>query len=93
MEKKSKISIDTRCKKELNIIVYPTDLKRPNEGDRTCTDCYAEINVPHDIVMGEIVSCPGCGRELETKKINDKGRDGKYVTLQELTIEGEDWGE
>ena len=39
---------------------------------------------------GEILSCPGCGLELEVKKINC---GGGCVSLQELTIEGEDWGE
>ena len=38
---------------------------------------------------GEILSCPGCGLELEVKKINGGG----CIDLQELTIEGEDWGE
>ena len=37
---------------------------------------------------GEIVSCPGCGLELEVKQVK-----GGCVDLQELTIEGEDWGE
>ena len=37
---------------------------------------------------GEILSCPGCGLELEVKQVK-----GGCVDLQELTIEGEDWGE
>ena len=53
-----------------------------------CPDCDAELDVPVDTEKGEILSCPGCGLELEVKQIN-----GGCVDLQELTIEGEDWGE
>jgi alpha-aminoadipate carrier protein LysW len=55
-----------------------------------CPDCDFELNVPSDIEKGEILSCPGCGLELEVEKVRD---GGGYVSLQELTIEGEDWGE
>jgi alpha-aminoadipate carrier protein LysW len=53
-----------------------------------CPDCDTELNIPADIEKGEILSCPGCGLELEVKQIK-----GGCVDLQELTIEGEDWGE
>jgi alpha-aminoadipate carrier protein LysW len=53
-----------------------------------CPDCDADIDVPADTEVGEIVSCSGCGLELEVKTIKDG-----CVDLQELTIEGEDWGE
>ena len=53
-----------------------------------CPDCGAELDVPEDTEKGEILSCPGCGLELEVKQIK-----GGCVDLQELTIEGEDWGE
>jgi alpha-aminoadipate carrier protein LysW len=53
-----------------------------------CPDCDAELNVPADTVKGEILSCPGCGLELEVKQVK-----AGCVDLQELTIEGEDWGE
>jgi lysine biosynthesis protein LysW len=49
-----------------------------------------ELNFPCDIEKGEILSCPSCGLELEVKKINC---GGGCISLQELTIEGEDWGE
>ena len=55
-----------------------------------CPDCEFELTVPCDTEKGEILSCPGCGLELEVKKISD---GGGCVDLQELTIEGEDWGE
>ena len=53
-----------------------------------CPDCDAELDVPADTVQGEILSCPSCGLELEVKQVNSG-----CVALQELTIEGEDWGE
>jgi len=53
-----------------------------------CPDCDAELEIPTDTEEGEIVSCSGCGLELEVKTIKDG-----HVDLQELTIEGEDWGE
>lgn len=53
-----------------------------------CPDCGADLDVPYETTKGEILSCPGCGLELEVKQIN-----GVCVDLQELTLEGEDWGE
>jgi len=53
-----------------------------------CPDCDAQLDVPVDTEKGEILSCPGCGLELEVKQVK-----GGCVDLQELTIEGEDWGE
>ena len=53
-----------------------------------CPDCDANLDVPTDTAKGEILSCPGCGLELEVKKVNNG-----CIDLQELTIEGEDWGE
>jgi lysine biosynthesis protein LysW len=55
-----------------------------------CPDCDSELDVPCDVEKGEILSCPGCGLELEVKRISV---GGEGVDLQELTIEGEDWGE
>ena len=55
-----------------------------------CPDCDSELTVPGDVETGEILSCPGCGLELEVKKISN---GGGCIDLQELTIEGEDWGE
>jgi uncharacterized paraquat-inducible protein A len=62
--------------------------KQNNEAK--CPDCDCGLDVPLDTEKGEILSCPGCGLELEVKKT---AREGGYVSLQELTIEGEDWGE
>jgi hypothetical protein len=61
-----------------------------NQNKPKCPDCEFELTVPFDLEKGEILSCPGCGLELEVKKIN---HGGECIDLQELTIEGEDWGE
>ena len=53
-----------------------------------CPDCDEDLDVPTDTAKGEILSCPGCGLELEVKQVNVG-----CVALQELTLEGEDWGE
>ena len=55
-----------------------------------CPDCDSELDVPCNIKMGEILSCPGCGIELEVKKVSN---GGDCLELQEFTMQGEDWGE
>jgi len=47
-----------------------------------------EIDVPDDVMVGEIVSCPDCGLELEVKSV-----EGGNVELEKLSIEKEDWGQ
>jgi alpha-aminoadipate carrier protein LysW len=54
----------------------------------TCPDCLAEFDVPEDVMVGEILSCPDCGLELEVSN-----REGNKIELQKLAIEKEDWGE
>jgi len=74
-----------------NIMIEPEKPNFQNKADKTrCPDCDSELNVPCDIEEGEVLSCPGCGLELEVKKIID---GGGCLNLQELSIEGEDWGE
>ena len=72
-------------------MINPTDSNLQKMVNKTkCPDCESELNIPYDIEKGEVLSCPGCGLELEVKKISD---GGGCVDLQELVIEGEDWGE
>jgi len=52
-----------------------------------CPDCGATVPVPDDATNDEIVSCPCCGLELKVH-IEIDG-----VSLSEITIDGEDWGE
>jgi len=54
----------------------------------TCPECAAEFDAPNDVMVGEIISCPDCGLELEVCEIT-----GGNVTLKSAQIEGEDWGE
>jgi len=53
-----------------------------------CPDCNAEFNIPDDVMIGEIVSCPDCGLDLEVVKV-----EGSNVELERIAIEKEDWGE
>jgi alpha-aminoadipate carrier protein LysW len=53
-----------------------------------CPECDAELNTPDDVKVGEILSCPECGLELEVKLV-----EGDRLELEELFFEGEDWGE
>jgi alpha-aminoadipate carrier protein LysW len=55
-----------------------------------CPDCNYELTIPNDMEKGEIITCLCCGLELEVKKTNV---GGGCLDLQELTIEGDDWGE
>ena len=55
-----------------------------------CPDCDFALIIPKDVEIGEILSCPSCGLELEVKKT---ANGGEGIDLQELTLEGEDWGE
>jgi alpha-aminoadipate carrier protein LysW len=54
----------------------------------SCIDCGATIKIPKDAIEGEIVGCPDCGLDYVATK-----EDSGVLKLQELTIEGEDWGE
>jgi lysine biosynthesis protein LysW len=51
-----------------------------------CPDCKCEFEIENDYKVGEVTSCPCCGLELEVKSLNP-------VKVQELVIEGCDWGE
>ena len=60
------------------------DVTKMNE---PCTDCGAEIEIPEDFDIGEIIECPDCGLDFVLAEV-----DGQ-ICLKELAIEGEDWGE
>ena len=64
------------------------DNKEINILKAKCPDCEAELDIPSDTAEGEILSCPGCGLELEVKHVNNGS-----VDLEQFTHEGEDWGE
>jgi predicted RNA-binding Zn-ribbon protein involved in translation (DUF1610 family) len=71
---------------------YNSPDKEALEFIKKCLDCDADIKIRQDTEKGEIYSCPGCGLELEVKRIEyGENKRIKDVDLQELTIE--DWGE
>ena len=75
----------------MKIIINPANSNSQEEACKNiCPDCNLELDVPCDLEKGEILSCPCCGLELEVKKKCD---GGDFVEIQELTLEGEDWGE
>ncbi len=51
-----------------------------------CPECAAEIELPGDVVEGEIIQCPDCGVELEVISLDP-------VELELAPEEDEDWGE
>ncbi len=55
---------------------------------KKCPECDADLEVPDDVISGEIISCPDCGMDYE---VIVKG-EGK-IELKPAEIEGEDWGE
>jgi alpha-aminoadipate/glutamate carrier protein LysW len=52
----------------------------------TCTECEAEINLPEDTEVGEIVVCPDCGVDLEVTSLDP-------AAVELAPMEQEDWGE
>jgi alpha-aminoadipate carrier protein LysW len=51
-----------------------------------CPECAADVNLPEDVIEGEIVQCAECGIELEVI-----GLDPPALDL--APEEEEDWGE
>lgn len=51
-----------------------------------CPECAAEVNLPDDVMEGEIIQCPDCGAELEVVSVDPP-------TLELAPEEQEDWGE
>ncbi len=77
--------------KSEKIMINTIEPNLQNEDNKSrCPDCDSELGVPCDVKQGELLSCPGCGIELEVKKISN---GGGCLELQEFIMEGEDWGE
>lgn len=51
-----------------------------------CPVCGAQIPVNDDYVVGELITCPDCGVELEVTSLEP-------FTVSEAPQEEEDWGE
>jgi len=54
----------------------------------TCLECDATIEVPDDVIVGEIVECADCGAEYEVAAVGEG-----VVTLKKAEAMKEDWGE
>lgn len=52
----------------------------------TCPECDAEVEMPEDVMAGEIVECEDCGAELEVISIAP-------LKLELAPEVEEDWGE
>ena len=55
---------------------------------KECQECGAEISVPDDAVIGEIVTCPDCGTDFEVAS-NTQHK----IELKPAETVGEDWGQ
>jgi alpha-aminoadipate carrier protein LysW len=53
-----------------------------------CQECGAEITVPEDVVVGEIITCPDCGGEYEITSTVEGN-----LELKPAERVGEDWGQ
>lgn len=51
-----------------------------------CVECGAVIEVPEDVMQGEILACAECGVELEVIALAP-------LALDVAPLEMEDWGE
>lgn len=51
-----------------------------------CPECEGQIEVPSDVIVGEIVPCGSCGAELEVAGVNP-------LNLSLAPEVAEDWGE
>lgn len=51
-----------------------------------CVECGAMIEVPEDVMQGEILACAACGVELEVIALEP-------LALDVAPLEMEDWGE
>lgn len=55
-------------------------------GVTECVECGAEVDLPEDVEVGEIVDCGTCGSELEVVAVDP-------VELDLAPELEEDWGE
>lgn len=53
-----------------------------------CEECDADVTVPDDAIVGEIVQCKECQSEYEVVSVGQ----GKVV-LKPAEVAEEDWGE
>lgn len=51
-----------------------------------CTVCGAHLTLQDDTVVGELITCPECGTDLEVTGVDP-------LTVSEAPQADEDWGE
>lgn len=51
-----------------------------------CPECDGEVPLGDDVIVGEIVTCPDCGADLEVMSLNPS-------KMELAPEEEEDWGE
>lgn len=56
--------------------------------EENCEECGANITIPQDVLVGEIIKCKECGSEYEVASIG-----GNHVQLKAAEVAEEDWGE
>lgn len=52
-----------------------------------CSVCGGQVDVPADVMLGELLDCDDCGSELEVTAIDP------VVQIREAQMAAEDWGE
>ncbi|BDR92328.1 alpha-aminoadipate/glutamate carrier protein LysW [Vulcanisaeta souniana] len=53
----------------------------------SCQVCGADIEIPDDVLDGELVSCSSCGQKYQVTIQNG------LIQLKLIKVEEEDWGE
>jgi len=81
------INLDFKFKKNISIVKEKIYLKKVKKIMK-CPECDADLNIPEDAAVGEIVSCSDCGADYEISK-----KDGSTIEIKEAETVGEDWGE
>lgn len=54
----------------------------------SCIECGGEIRILDENLIGEILSCPECGKDY----VIEKNKNGGKIII-ELDLEGQDFGE
>jgi alpha-aminoadipate carrier protein LysW len=52
-----------------------------------CPVCAGSVDLPQDVMLGELLDCDECGSELEVATLTPA------IELREAPMAAEDWGE
>ena len=52
-----------------------------------CPICTGDVDIPCDVMLGELLDCDECGSELEVRQLEPS------PSLAEAPMSAEDWGE